>query len=137
MAASGPCAAVLAVAGEDVGGDGGDFESDEDDQQLDGAGEQAHAHGAEDDEREVFALVVAVFRQSIEREQEGDQDDAADEDVEEDSEGAGFDGAEEAVPVRKAELPEASPQGDGGADGGDPTEWPPREAGGQRRHRSA
>ena len=62
-------AGLLAVAGEDVGGDGGDFESDEDDQQLDGAGEQAHADGAEDDERVVLALVMAVFGEGVEREQ--------------------------------------------------------------------
>ena len=55
-------AGLLAVAGKDVGGDGGDFEGDEDDEQLDGAGEQAHADGAEDDERVELALMVAVLR---------------------------------------------------------------------------
>ena len=55
-------AGLLAVAGEDVGGDGGDFEGDEDDEQLDGGGEQAHADGAEDDERVELALMVAVLR---------------------------------------------------------------------------
>ena len=44
-------AGLLPVAGEDVRGDGRDFEGDEDHEQLDGAGEQAHADGAEYDER--------------------------------------------------------------------------------------
>ena len=103
-------AGVLAIAGEDVGGDGGDFESDEDDEQLDGGGEQAHADGAEDDERVVLALVMAVFRQRVEREEEGDEDDAADEDVEEDGEGAGFDRGEEAGSFGQGKLPEAGPE---------------------------
>ncbi len=85
-------AGLFPVTGKDVGGDRGDFEGDEDHEQLDGAGEQAHANSAEYDERVILALVVAVLRQRIEREQEGDENDAADEDVEEDREGAGFDG---------------------------------------------
>ena len=105
-------AGVLAVAGEDVGGDGRDFESDEDDEQLDGAGEQAHADCAEDNERVELALMVAVFGERVEREQEGHENDAADEDVEEDGEGAGFDGGEEAGSFRQGKLPEAGPEGD-------------------------
>ncbi len=62
-------AGLLAVTGEDVGGDRRDFEGDEDHEQLDGAGEQAHADGAEDDERIKLALVMAVFGQRVEREQ--------------------------------------------------------------------
>ena len=89
---------MLAVAGEDVGGDGGDFEGDEDDQQLDGGGEQAHADCAEDDERVVLALMMGVLGQRVEREQQRHENDAADEDVEEDGEGAGFDGAKKPVP---------------------------------------
>jgi len=61
-------------------------------EQFDGAGEKAHADGAENDERIELALVVAVLRQRIEREQKGHENDAADEDVEEDGEGAGFNG---------------------------------------------
>ena len=62
-------------------------------QQLDCPGEQAHADSAKDDERVKLALVVAVFGQRVEREQQGHEDDAADEDVEEDGEGTGFDRA--------------------------------------------
>ena len=97
----GAAAGLLAVAGEDVGGDRGDFEGNEDDEQLDGGGEQAHADCAENDEGVELALVVAIGWQSVEREQEGHEDDAADEDVEEDGEGAGFDGAKEAGSLRQ------------------------------------
>ncbi len=70
-------------------------------EQLDRAGEQAHADGAEDDERVELALVVAVFGQGVEREQKRDENDAADEHVEEDGEGAGLDGA------RRSRFPRA------------------------------
>jgi hypothetical protein len=63
MAASGPRPVCFAVAGKDVGGDRGDFEGNEDHEQFDGAGEQAHADRAEDDEGVELALMVAVFRQ--------------------------------------------------------------------------
>ena len=66
-------AGLLAVAGKDVGGDGRDFKRDEDDEQFDGAGEQAHADCAEDDERVELALMVAVCGQRVEREQQRDQ----------------------------------------------------------------
>ena len=102
---------MLAVAGEDVGGDGGDFERDEDDEQLDGAGEQAHADCAEDDERVVLALMMGVLGQSVEREQEGDENDAADEDVEEDGEGAGFDGASRSRCLRAGKAARGWPRG--------------------------
>ena len=91
-------------------------------QQLDGAGEQAHADCAEDDERVELALMMGVLGQRVEREQQSHENDAADEDVEEDGEGAGFDGGEEAGSFRQGELPEAGPEGDGGSDGGDPAE---------------
>jgi len=120
---------VLAPAGKDVGGDGGDFEGDEDDEELDGGGEQAHADSAEDDEGVELALVVGVFGQRVKREQEGDEDDAADEDVEEDGEGAGLDGRIEAGSFRQGELPYAGPEGDRGSDCGDPAEWAARPRG--------
>ena len=125
-------AGLLAVAGEDVGGDGGDFEGDEDEEQLNRAGKQAHADGAEDDERVELALVMARLGQSVEREQEGYEDDATDEDVEEDGEGAGFDGGEEAGSLRQGELPEAGPEGERGSDGGDPAERTARPRGRER-----
>ncbi len=53
----GGCRAAFAEAGEDVGGDGGDFEADEDHEELDGAGHEHHAGGAEADEGEVLAGV--------------------------------------------------------------------------------
>ena len=49
---------ALAEAGQDVGGDGRDLEADEDHQQLDRAGHEHHADGAEEDQREVFAGVA-------------------------------------------------------------------------------
>ena len=126
-------AGLLAVAGQNVSGDGGDFERDEDEQQLDGPGEQAHADCAEDDESIEFALVVAVCRERIERDEQRDEDDAADEHMEEDGEGAGLDGAVEAGSRGKRELPEAGPEGERGADGGDPAQRAARGGGGQRR----
>ena len=56
---------LLAVPGEDVGGDRGDFESDEHEEQFHGAGEQAHADCAKDNERVELALMVAVFGKRI------------------------------------------------------------------------
>ena len=128
----GAAAGLFAIAGEDVGGDGGDFEGDEDNQQLDCAGEQAHADRAEDDESVELALVMAVVGQGVEREQKGDENDAADEDVEEDGEGAGFDGAEEAGSLRQRKLPEAGPESEGGSDGSDPAERTARPCGRER-----
>src|ERR1019366_5246185 len=52
----------LAVPSENVGGDGRDFESNEDHQQFDRRGEQAHPHGAKYDQGVELALVMAVFR---------------------------------------------------------------------------
>src|SRR5262245_58173833 len=75
----GALAGLLAVSGEDVGGDGGDFESDEDDEEFGGGSEQTHTDCAEDHESVVLALVMAVFRQGIKREQQGHDDNAADE----------------------------------------------------------
>ncbi len=101
---------VLAVAGQNIGGDGGDFQRDEDQQQLDRAGQQAHSHRAEDDERVELALMMAVFGQGVEREQQRHQHDAADEHVEEDGEGAGLDRAGEAGSFRQGKLPQAGPR---------------------------
>ncbi len=50
----------LAEAGQDVGGDGGDLEPDEDHQELDRTGHEHHAYGSEEDEGEVFASVGGV-----------------------------------------------------------------------------
>src|SRR4051812_6624434 len=83
-------AGLLAVSGENVGGDRGDFESDEYDEEFGGGGQEAHADGSEDHECVVLALVVAVFRKSVEREEQSDDDNAANEHVKEDSEGAGL-----------------------------------------------
>ena len=51
-----------------------------------------------------LALVMAVFRQRVEREQQRHQHDAADQHVEEDGEGAGLDRAEETGSNWKREL---------------------------------
>ena len=87
---------VLAVAGQNIRSYGRDLQRDEDQQQLDRAGEQAHAHRAEDNQRVELALVVALFRQCVQREQERYQNDAADEHMEEDREGTGLHRAGEA-----------------------------------------
>ena len=123
---------MLAPAGKNVGGDGRDFEGDEDDEQLDGGGEQAHADGAEDDERVKLALMVGVFRERVEREQERDENNAADEDVEEDGEGAGFDGGEEAGSFGQGKLPEAGPKGGCSSHGCDPSKRTARPGGRER-----
>ncbi len=118
----GAAARVLAIAGQNVGGDGGDLQRDEDQQQLDRAGEQAHADRAKDDQRVELALMMAVFRQGVEREQQSHQHDAANQHVEEDGKGAGFDGAVEAGSHGQGKLPQAGPQGEGGSDGRNPAQ---------------
>ncbi len=115
-------AGVLAPAGEDVRGDGGDFEGDKGDEKLDRAGEQAHADCAEDDERVKLALMVRVRREGVDGEQEGHENNAANEDMEKNSEGAGFNGREEAGSFRQGKLPHACPEGDGGSCGGEEAE---------------
>ena len=84
---------ALAEAGHDVGGDRRDFEADEDQQQLDGGGHEQHADCAEDDQREEFALVVDCALHGVERDEQSDENDAADQDMEEDAEGIGLDQA--------------------------------------------
>ena len=118
----GAAAGLFAVAGENVGGDRGNLKRNENDEELDGAGEQAHADRAKDDERVKLALVVAVFGQRVEREKQSHEHDAADENVEEDGKGAGFDGAEEAGALRKRKLRKAAVDGQGGSDGGEKSE---------------
>src|SRR6202012_1598655 len=49
---------AFAEAAHDVGGDGGDFEADEDHEELDGAGHEHHADGAEAEEGVVLAGVA-------------------------------------------------------------------------------
>ena len=88
---------AFAEAGHDVGGDGGDLEADEDHEQLDGAGHEHHAGGAEEDEGEVLAGVAGVAFEVVERAEQGDEDDGGDEQVEEDGEGVDLDGAGEGV----------------------------------------
>ena len=58
-------AGVFAESGEDVGGDGGDFKGDEDDQEFNGGGHQAHTDGAENHEGEVFAAMMLVGGQGV------------------------------------------------------------------------
>jgi len=111
----GAFAGLLAIPSEDVGRDGGDFESDEDDEQFGGGCEETHADCAEDHQRVVLALVMAVFGECVEREKQRNDDDAADEDVEEDGEGAGLDGAGVAGAHWKRELPDAAEVGNAGA----------------------
>ncbi len=62
----GTAARVLAIAGQNVGGDGGDFERNEYNQQFDGAGKQAHADCAEDDQRIELTLMMTVRGHSVE-----------------------------------------------------------------------
>ena len=64
---------------EDVGGDGGDLEADEDHEELDRAGHEHHADGAEEDEGEVLAGVAGVAFEVVERAEQGDENDGADE----------------------------------------------------------
>ena len=87
-------ASLFAVAGQNIGGDGGDFQCDKDQQQFDCAGEQAHADSAKDDQRVVLALMMAVFGQCIHCEKQSNEYDAADENVKEDGERAGLDRVE-------------------------------------------
>ncbi len=69
----------LAEAAEDVGGDRGDLEADEDHQELDRAGHEHHADGAEAEQGEVLAGVAGVAFEVVERAEQGDQDDGCDE----------------------------------------------------------
>jgi hypothetical protein len=122
---------VLAVTNQNIGRDGGYLQRDEDQQQLDRAGEQAHSHRAEDDQRVELALMVALFGERVQREQQSYQHEAADQHVEEDGEGAGLDGAGEAGSHRQGNLPEAGPQREGGSEGGHPAQRTARPARGQ------
>jgi hypothetical protein len=92
--------AAFAEAGEDVGGDGGDLQADEDHQELDRAGHEHHAGGAKEDEREVLAGVgdhpSGHARRGprgdgglkvVQRAEQRDQHDGGDEQMEEDREG--------------------------------------------------
>jgi len=79
----GAFAVFFAVAGQNVGGDGGDFKGDEDHQQFDRRSHEAHANRAKDDEREILAAVVLVGRERVKREEQGNDDDAADQDMKE------------------------------------------------------
>src|ERR1700722_15898254 len=76
--------------------------------------------------------MMGVLGERVEREQKSHENNAADEDVEEDGEGAGFDGGVEAGSFRQGELPQACPEGDGGSDGGHPAEHATRQCGRQR-----
>ena len=89
------------VTSQNVGGNGRDFESDKNQQQLHRTGQQAHPHRAEDDQRIELALVMAVLRQCIQREQQGHQHNAADQHVEEYRKGAGLNRRVEAGPLRQ------------------------------------
>src|SRR5580704_4033508 len=76
--------------------------------------------------------MVAVFGESVQRKKKRDQHDGADEDVEKDGEGAGFDGSEEAGADGEVELPEARPQGRRGAERGYPAKGTTEPADGHR-----
>ncbi len=114
---------ALAHAGHDVGGDGGDFEADEDHEQLDGAGHEHHADGAEEDEGEVLAGVGGVAFEVVERAEQGDQGDGGDEQVEEDAEGVDLDGAAEGGEwCRGASWYQLAAAAASGAEDGEPAE---------------
>ncbi len=57
---------ALAEAAEDVGGNRGDFEADEDHEELDRAGHEHHADGAEAEQGEVLACVAGVAFEVVE-----------------------------------------------------------------------
>ena len=118
----GALAGVFAEAGENVGRDGGDFEGDENNQELDRRGHQAHADCAEDHQGEVFAAMVLVGGQGVEGDEQGDEDDSADEDVEEDAEGIGLNGVVEGRAGGQGKLPQAGPEGDQYSKGSEPAE---------------
>ncbi len=80
---SGLLPVFAAVARHDVGGDGRDFERDEDQQQLDGGGHEHHADGAELDEGEEFAEAFGLRGDRVEDDEQRGEHDAGDEDVEE------------------------------------------------------
>ena len=84
--AFGALGGVAAEAGQDVAGDGRDFQGDEDEHQLDRRGHEAHAHRAEQDQSVVFAMIDLLEGQVVERHEDGGQGDQQDHDVEEDAE---------------------------------------------------
>src|SRR6185437_9070570 len=116
----GSAAALLAVSGQDVSRNRRNFKRYKDKQQFDGAGKQAHADRAEGDQGVELALMMAIFWQRIERDQQGYEHDAADDDVKKDGERARFDGSEKAGAFRQRKLPDAGIEGGGGSDGGEP-----------------
>ncbi len=73
--------------------------------------------------------MVAVFRQRIERQKQGNENDAANEHVKEDGEWTRLDGAEEAGSSGQRELPKAGPQGKGGSERGNPAQRTARPVG--------
>ena len=76
--------------------------------------------------------MVAVSGQGVEREEQCDKDDAANEHVEENCEGAGLNGAVEARALGQRELPEAGPEREGCSEGSDPAEGAADHGRGQR-----
>ena len=130
--------AAFAETGEDVGGDRGDFEADEDHEELDGRSHEHHAGGAEADEGKVLAGMRyrAVF-EVIERGEQGNDDDCGDEEVEEDGEVVDLDGRVEGgegaahLVVDEDVLVPGGGGGGGGAEDGEPAEGLAGLAGGE------
>ncbi len=84
--ALGALGGVAAEAGKNVAGDGGDFQRDKDEHQLDGGRHQAHAHRSEQDQGVVFAVIDLLEGKVVERHEDGRQGDEQDDEVEEDAE---------------------------------------------------
>jgi hypothetical protein len=106
---------LIAASGQNVSADRRDFQCDENQQKFNRAGQQAHAHCAKDNQRVVLALVVAILRQRVQREQQHHQHKPADKRVEEDCEGAGLDRVIKAGAHRQSKLPQAGPEGKHGS----------------------
>ena len=98
---------AFAEARKDVGGDRRDLEADEDHEQLDGAGHEHHAGGAEERERvELAGVRVGRAVEVVERGEQSDEHDGRDEQVEEDGEVIDLDRAVERADGAPLELAE-------------------------------
>src|SRR5580658_4439326 len=76
--------------------------------------------------------MMTLLGEGVEGKEDGDENDAADEDVEENGESAGFNGRREAGSFRQRQLPETHPECDSGSKRSDPTEhasWKRRRRG--------
>ena len=130
--AFGALGGVAAEAGEDVAGDGGDFQGDEDEHQLDRRGHEAGAHRAEQDQRVVLAVIDLLEGQVVERHEDGGQGDQQDHDVEEDAEVIDPDHVAEAeAGIGRLGLAVGGGQGDQDAEGGEDAQTLAAASGGQ------